>query len=274
METRTTIRHKKKLRKGWKVVQGKKDKKILQIKRKKQKKILFYIMVASLFIFCILLSPVFNASIINITELKKYTKTEICSKINLTENSNTIFFPKSKAENILKKDTYIESVKITSILPSQINIEIKERYVRGYVPYMDSYLYIDEYGRVLEIAPGVKDPLPIVRGLKFSSFIEGEVLDVDNKDSLDVVVKMAQMMAKYELIDIVVEIDVSNVKDIKVYVGNIEVYLGDISNYDLKIRTMRKAIEEIQDNETLRNDRGSLDLRDITNSNYIFKYLT
>ena len=188
--------------------------------------------------------------------------------MKVKEGINIIFFNKKRAENFIIKDTYIESCNIVKKLPNTLDIEIKERKVRGYVPYMGSYLYIDEYGRVLDIKTSYIEQLPIVKGLNFNEFKIGEILNVDNKDSFEVVVRISQMMTKYELLDFVVSIDVSNPNDIHAYSNNIEVLLGDISDYDRKIRTMSEIIKQIP-----KEDRGTLDLRDMSKP-IIFKYLT
>ena len=55
---------------------------------------------------------------------------------------------------------------------------------------MGSYLYIDEEGRVLEVAGSCRDALPLVKGLKFDSFTEGEILPVQNTDALAVILEI------------------------------------------------------------------------------------
>ena len=231
------------------------------------KKILF-LTVMVLAVFAVLLSPVFHIKQINITDMKKYSKEEICSMIGLGIGENLFAFSSQKANKILCADTYVEGVKITKSFPSTINIEINERKVRGYVPYMDSYLYIDEYGRILEIKGSFTDPLPVVTGLNFDSFQLGEKIEADNKDAFDEVVVIAQVMTKYEMLDTVVKLDVSNTEKITAYVNKIEINLGNITNCDEKIRTMAAVVKQIPE-----KDRGSLDLSDLSKP-IVFKYLT
>ena len=81
-------------------------------------------------------------------------------------------------------------------------------------------------------------------------------------------VEIAQLMNKYDLLNIVVKIDVSNTDKIMAYVNNIEINLGDMSNGDQKIRTMGEVVKHINP-----NDRGTLDLSDLSKT-VVFKYLT
>lgn len=81
-------------------------------------------------------------------------------------------------------------------------------------------------------------------------------------------VEIAQLMNKYDLLNIVVKIDVSNTDKVMAYVNNIEINLGDMSNGDQKIRTMGEVVKNINP-----NDRGTLDLSDLSKT-VVFKYLT
>jgi len=252
------------------------DNRKLQFYRKKEDKtekkipskaLLFVSMVAvmaALFI----MSPFFRIESINVTDMERYTKAEILEMADLSEGDNILFFSSLKMASELEKNTYFEEVKVHRDFPHGVNIEIKERRVRGYVPYMGSYLYIDEYGRVLEISSGYTKQLPIVEGLEFDRFTIGEKIDADNYEAFNVMVIMAQMMTKYDLLDNVLRIDVSDTQNIVAHVKKIEVNLGDISNSDQKIRTMGEIIKQIPE-----GDRGTLDLSDITKP-MIFKYLT
>ena len=152
-----------------------------------------------------------------------------------------------------------------------MKITIKERKARGYVPYMGSYLYIDEEGRVLEVAGSCRDALPLVKGLKFDSFTEGEILPVQNTDALVVILEISQLMEKYELLDEVVEIDVSKPKDIYAYVNQVQIHLGNMTNGDMKIQYMQQIVKTIP-----KEDRGILDLSGLDNpkANVTFQYLT
>lgn len=236
-------------------------------KKSPAKKLLFLIVIV-LAVFAVLLSPVFNIKQINITEMKRYSKEEICSMIGVAAGENLFAYSSQKAKKILIGNTYVERVKIIKSFPNTINIEINERKVRGYVPYMDSYLYIDEYGRVLEIKGSFTDPLPVVTGLKFNSFQLGEEIEAENKDAFDEVVVIAQVMTKYEMLDTVVKLDVSNTEKITAYINKIEINLGNITNCDEKIRTMAAVVKQIPE-----KDRGSLDLSDLSKP-IVFKYLT
>ena len=215
-----------------------------------------------------MLSPVFAIKNIEITTMDKYSKDELCTMLNLKIGKNLFLFNRFAASKVLKNNHYIEDYDISYKFPDTIKIDITERKVRGYVPYMGSYLYIDEYGRVLEINSQMSSALPVVYGLKFDTFVLGDKINAENKEAFDIMVTIAQLMNKYELLDIVVKIDVSDVSKVIAYVNNIEVNLGDMSNGDQKILTMAEVVKNLGP-----NDRGVLDLSDLSKP-IVFKYLT
>lgn len=216
----------------------------------------------------VLFSPVFSVKEIRSEGAQHFTTTELAEIISLSQGDNLILYGKSKAEELLNQEPYIAEAKLKMELPDTMVIQVKERKVRGYVPYMGAYLYIDEEGRVLETQNAYHDALPVVRGLQFDRFLLGEVLPVENKDSLQVVLQMSQMMKKYDLLDMVVEIDVTDPKDVYAYVNKVEIRLGEMQDADQKVRIMGEIMRTISE-----EDRGTLDLRDLSKP-IIFQYLT
>lgn len=220
---------------------------------------------------CVLFSPVFAVKEIKAEGVSHFTTSELCELIGLSTGDNLFLFGKSRAEKTLEESAYIADAKISAKLPDTMVIKVQERKVRGYVPYMGSYLYIDEEGRVLEVKDTYHEALPLVKGLSFSSFTEGEVIPVENPEALDVVLRISQMMEKYELLDLVVEIDVSNPEDIFAYVNQVQIHLGNMENGDMKIKYMAEIMKTIP-----KEDRGILDLSALDNpkANVVFQYLT
>ena len=232
-------------------------------------KFFLFLVVLALALLGILASPIFVVKDIIVTgNLYKYTSQEISTMANVDKSTNIFTITNWNLPDELKGNPYIESVRVKKELPSTVYIEIVERQVRGYVPYMGSYLYIDESGRILEVADYFTQALPIVQGLEFKSFQLGEKINADNTEVLDVVVVVSQIMTKYELLDMVVTLDVSNLERITARVNKVDINLGTISDCDEKIRTMAAIVREIH-----KDDRGTLDLSDLSKP-LVFKYLT
>ncbi len=225
--------------------------------------VLFVMAIAAL-----IFSPIFAIQNIRAENAIHFTTSELCEKVGLSQGDNAILFSKTKAEMILQKEPYIQKANIVWEFPNTFVIVLTERKVRAYVPYMGSYLYIDEAGRVLDIQNNYVEGLPLVKGLQFTEFQKGEVLHVENAKSLEVVLHISQMIQKYQLTEMVVEIDVSNTEDIYAQVNGVRVHLGSMENMDQKIRNMAEIVKTIS-----KEDRGILDLSDLSKP-MIFQYLT
>ncbi len=230
--------------------------------------ILIGTLVALVVIVGLLFSPFFETKTINLRGCNRYSLGEICDTISFHTGDNLVLFSQSKAEKTLLSDPYIAAADISLILPDTMTITIEERLVRGYVPYMGAYLYIDMEGRVLETQSTCAAALPVVTGLKFTSFQLGELLPVENTEALAVMLQLSKLIEKYELLDHVLEVDVSDANDIVIHVNGVQVSLGDVDRIDQKIRYMAEIVATIPE-----EDRGTLDLSDLDKP-LIFQYLT
>ena len=236
-----------------------------KIRKKLSLKFIMILLVACLGGAGIIFSPIFSVKTIEITEMEQYSNDDICDIIGLRTGANIFLYDKKKAVEVLNENNYIETAEITVQLPSTIYINIEERKVRGYVPYAGSYLYIDEYGRVLD---ETKKTLPVVYGLKFDQFRLGELLDAKNKESFDVVVLISQMITKYELLNNIMEINVNDPENITANINQIEIRFGSIENCEQKMAYLAQILNTIPE-----KDRGVLDLSDMSRP-IVFRYLS
>lgn len=216
----------------------------------------------------VLASPVFSVRNIEINELNYFTKEEICSEIGLSQGDNGVFFNKGKAEKKLEGNKYIYSADISFRFPDTMVITIDENRIYGYIPYLGSYLYIDREGRVIDIKSETDEKLPVIEGLKFGYFTQGEIIPVENSEAFDAALIISKAMLKYDMLDKKISINVADSDNIYAYIDNIKVLLGDTARMEEKIKTMSEAVAEIPD-----GDRGTLDLRDLSKP-IIFKYTT
>lgn len=220
-------------------------------------------------ILIIMICPVFYINDVVVTGIENLKEEQIISTVGLNNKTTNIFaFNSIKAKETLKQNPYIEDVKIIKNLPESIAFEITERKIRGYIPYMSSYLYINDDGRVIDVQTSYVKQLPVVIGLNFSKFTLGEILEVDNKEAFDVVVQLSKLMTKYEILEDVIKVDVSKPEDLHLYVNNIDVLFGTFEDLNWKMSTLNEIIKKIPE-----EDKGFLD---ISNSNKTprFTYLT
>lgn len=233
-----------------------------------KQKIIGALLLLVIFIVGILVSPIFATTEIVVNGNEHFTTGEILEKISLSKGKNIFLFDKSGAEKVLMQESYIAKAEVQMRFPNTIEVTIQERKVRGYVPYMGAYLYIDEEGRVLETNNVYFEALPVVKGLRFEGFVLGEVLSVENPEALMIVLQISQMVRKYEFEDIMLEIDVADSSNIIAYVHKVQIRLGNMTDIDQKLRIVDEIMKTIPE-----EDRGTLDLSDL-NKPLVFQYLT
>lgn len=117
-----------------------------------------------------LFSPFFAVKNIRVENSERFATSDLCERIGLNQGDNAILFNRSKAEDILRQDPYIKDARLVWEFPDTMVISLTERKVRAYVPYMGSYLYIDEEGRVLDVQNVYTEGLPLVKGLGILRF--------------------------------------------------------------------------------------------------------
>ena len=218
-----------------------------------------------------MLSPFFSMTDITVTGNSQIDTDEILDLAGLDQSGNIFLFRPRRARQGVMENHFIDSVHFSRILPGAIEVTVRERFLSGYIEYMEGmYLYIDENGRVLEVRSYMTEDLPRITGLRLSHVHVGQLLEVDNPDAFATVVTFARLLNRHGLTEEIYKIDVSDPGNTRVRLYNIEVYLGDTSGAHEKILTLSEIVNEWS---MVRDARGFLDLREL-DSQYIFRNLT
>lgn len=221
-------------------------------------------------IILLMICPWFNITKTEIKGLENIQEQKIYTDLKLKGDKpvNLFAFNSFKAKKILLSNPYAESVKIIKHFPNVLEISIAERKITGYIPYMGQYLYIDGDGRIIDVQSAFTKKLPVVVGLNFTKFTLGEILEVENKDTFDIVVELSKLITKYELLDDIIRVDVSDSYNIHLYVNNIDVIFGSFEDSNWKISTLNEIIKKMSP-----EDKGFLDITD-SSKKPLFTYLT
>lgn len=232
-------------------------------------KIFIALIVISSALVIVILNPYFNITQITVKNNENVSESQIISAIGLENSTSNLFaFNVISAKKTLLENPYIEEVSFARHFPNSLEISVTERKIRGYVPYMNSYLYIDSEGRVLDIKKSYTQKLPLVIGLEFDSFVLGEVLQTENSGAFTAVVELSKLINKYNLLENTVKLDVSSLDDIHLYINSVDVLFGDFKDYNQKLEILNEIIKKIP-----KDDKGFLDIRDV-DKNPVFTYMT
>ncbi|MCD8118389.1 MAG: hypothetical protein LUE29_02640 [Lachnospiraceae bacterium] len=197
---------------------------------------------------------------------ERYTDEEIESFLFTRERDyhTIVFWLQSKfGEHV--SIPFVEDYDIEMTGTDTVHITVYEKSLIGYVTYMGSCFYLDKDGYAVESSDEPLEDVPYVTGLDFDYIILNEKLPVENEDTFDVLLNVAQQLKKYELS--VDRIYVASNLDISVYIGNVKVNLG---NDDM----LTEKIAELKDiSANLTGYSGTLDMTEYKedNSGYILK---
>ena len=193
-----------------------------------------------------LTSPYFNISSIEVHGNEKITDSAYVRLSKLKVNTNIFKFKKSDIISNIKKNSYVEAVRIKRALPNKVEITIKERKTKFLIQQNDEYIYLDENGNILEISSEKKD-LAILTGIttEAKNLIEGNKLKETDVDRMQDVTKIQNAIQNNEIeqFDIV---DISNKFDYILFFEKEakKVHVGDVSDLETKILYMKYILEE------------------------------
>lgn len=227
-----------------------------KIKPKKKKivaKILKIFLVIALFVGagCFLcLSPNFNIQEITVENNNIISSDTIVSLSKIEMYKNIFLLDKSSAIENIKKEPYINSVKISRVFPNKITITVEERTEKYLLEFAEGkYAVLDGQGYILRITSTLVD-LPIIVGTKtdMNSIIEitdnqTRLCEEDLK-KLDVVASIIDTAKNYEVDTYITKIDIGDITDVKLVLESEQktVYLGSCSDLNTRILYMKDIL--------------------------------
>lgn len=212
-----------------------------------------------------MLSPLFNIKEIKVIGNNKISSEQIISLSNILIGENTYRINKISVKNKIKENAYIENVEIKRNLPSQLEIKVEERVSTFMIEYINSYVYINNQGYMLEIS-NEKLSIPILKGIKTSQndIAEGKRLCNEDLEKLSMVLKIMEISNVNGIDNLITQINISDENNYTLTMeeGQKIVYLGDCSNLSTRILTLKAILEKNQGIE------GEIFINKDLNTNY------
>lgn len=199
---------------------------------------------------CLLLLLAIGVLSLNIREITvagstKYTSEELAARL----------FPEKKDRNMVysylkyrfrehEKIPFIEDYKIVFQGLHKIEVIVYEKKVVGYLTYMSSNMYFDKDGIVVESTVRKLDGVPLVTGLKFGHIVLYQPLPVENEEIFDDILNLTQALSGYEIKVDRIQYDAR--RHANLYIGDIEVVLGDNSSLNGKISALNDMLPALK----------------------------
>lgn len=232
------------------------------IKKRKLKQairrvVFFSIIIISIFIVLLLKLPYFNINKISVIGNNNITTKDIIKLSEIHIGNNIFYINSNKCEKNLLKNPYILNAEIKKKLPNEIIIDVTERKAALYVLNNGDYYIVDENSVVLEKRENINNmQLKRLIGADTKNISIGKVLSFDNKRKVDIVKKLTNIVNSSAMSKNISMIDVSDIYNIKAYMGNLCIKLGNEEKLDEKFNKAFAIINE----QNMEGQRGYIDV--------------
>lgn len=228
-----------------------------QEKRRRRNRILVFCIKWTFLIICLigailffLMTPLFDIAQLQVQGNEKLTQDEIVSLSGITIGQNTYRINKQKVQENIKQNPYVENVTLKRKLPNKMEITIKERKVTFMLPYVNSYVYLNNQGYLLEVSEEKKE-VPIITGYTTpeTDLVPGNRLNNDDLERLGTVLKIMEAATNNDLKELITEINIQDKTNFKLVLESESktVELGDSSQLSTKMLWIKKILEKEKD---------------------------
>lgn len=143
---------------------------------------------------------------------------------------------------------FVDVMDVSVLAPDTIKIVVYEKVLTGYVKYLDTYMYFDRDGYVVESSGTKTAGVPQITGLSFDYIVLGERLPVENPEVFDSILNITKLLQKYELSADRIYFNRSG--DITVYFGGVKVALGsDTATLEDRLMLLPELLPSLEGKE-------------------------
>lgn len=183
-----------------------------------------------------------------------YTEDEIRELVMDGPLGNNSLYLSLKYRNKDVEDIpFIAAYDVSILAPDTIRITVEEKTLAGYIRFLDTYVYFDNDGYIVETSGVRTEGVLQVTGLEVDHVVVGEQLPVENTEIFATVLDMTMLLEKYELSADRLYLHENG--ELTLYFGEVRVDLGNESSY-LEDKVM--VLSEILQN--LEGENGTLEM--------------
>ena len=140
---------------------------------------------------------------------------------------------------------FVDVMDVSILSPDTIKITVYEKALAGYVKYLDTYMYFDKDGYVVESSSIKTMGVPQITGLEFDHIVLGEPLPVEDQTVFGNILNITMLLNKYELT--ADKIYFHSADEVTVYFGEVKASLGKTGdNLEDKIMLLPEFLQELE----------------------------
>ncbi|MCR5418484.1 MAG: cell division protein FtsQ/DivIB [Lachnospiraceae bacterium] len=173
-----------------------------------------------------------------------YTNEEIAKMVLPGGLKNNSLYLKLWYRNREMKDIpFVETMDVEIMSHHKIKVTVYEKALAGCFEYLGRYMYFDKDGVVVEGSDQTTEGVPVIKGLNFDHVVLYESLPVENEDIFSEILKVTQLLDKYELhAD---QIFFSGSGEVTLYFGGVRVNMGGEANVDEKVMQLGEILPNL-----------------------------
>lgn len=139
---------------------------------------------------------------------------------------------------------FVDVVDVDILAPDTIKIIVYEKALTGYIKYLDSYVYFDKDGYVVESSKIKTIGVPQILGLEFDHVVVGGKLPVQDERIFNEILNITKLLKKYSLT--ADRIVLGPAGDLTVHFEEIKVALGnDSASLEDKLMLLPQLLPEL-----------------------------
>lgn len=221
-------------------------------RRHKKKGLVFLLLTLSLALFALILTGTGYFDVKEIVVEGNYfvDKEKIIDISGISKGVNIFTVRVKEIKNDLESHPYIIDAEAKRVLPAKIVVNICERDMIGYIPFMGSYLLLDAEGKVVNASSDLPiQSIPVFKGIEVKDFKVEEIIKIGNPEIFDKMVYISNNILKHLSKYVPVQVDAVDLEDIKISLSNrFLLKVGGLNNLDYKLKYGDTILKDLYDN--------------------------
>ena len=136
---------------------------------------------------------------------------------------------------------FVQEIDVEWKSPAAIVLHVYDKTISGCVKYMGQYIYFDKDGVVLQSLAEPMNGVPVVTGIKFGKFTLNEAFEVKDSSLFETIMNLSRLIRHYKVQVDQIKFDGKNVT---LYSGKVEVYLGQKEFYDDDMAALASVLKK------------------------------
>ncbi len=222
-------------------------------------------MLLLLLLLALALVGIFHIRSVEVVGNSHYTAEEIEDRIlcdGYSENSLYLYLKYRYFHT--EQIPFVDKIEVSLLSAGKVRIRVYEKSLIGYVSYLGTNLYFDKDGIVVESTSEVREDVPEISGLHFTSQALYQKLEVEDDQVFSIILNVTQLLQKHELYPD--QIEFKKNLELQLHFANVRVALGKGELLEEKIGRVKQFLPELE------GESGTLHMENYTEDTSLISF--